>query len=100
MKKIEIRKGIIILSTLLIVAGLVTGCCSIIHGTSQEIGVGSNPTGAKVFVNGMGKGKTPLVMDLKRKNSHIIKIELEGYEPFETTIIKSVSLDSHRANSR
>jgi len=61
------------------------------HGTTQQIGVSSSPSGAKVTVNGQQKGKTPVILDLKRGDNHVLKIELDGYLPYETTLTKKVS---------
>lgn len=61
------------------------------HGTSQQIGISSNPSGATVTIGGQLLGTTPTIVDLKRGDNHIVKIELDGYAPFETTLIKRVS---------
>ena len=73
-----------------IIVGIV-GCASIMHGTTQDVGISSNPSSAKVWANGQELGKTPLNTKLTRKDNHIIKIELDGYEPYETTFTRSVS---------
>lgn len=70
---------------------MMSGCCTIMQGTSANIGISSSPTGATVIVNNVNRGKTPLIVDLKRKDNHIIRIELNGYAPYETTITRSVS---------
>jgi uncharacterized protein YceK len=70
---------------------LLAGCASIMHGTTQQIAVSSSPTGAKVTVNGMDRGTTPVIADLKRKDNHIIRVTLEGYQPFEMALTRSVS---------
>ncbi len=70
---------------------LIAGCCSIIHGTNHEIGVSSSPSRAKIVVNGQQMGFTPMTLDLKRKGSHKITIEMEGYQPYEMTLTKGVS---------
>ncbi len=77
--------GVIIIGIALV------GCASIIHGTSQQIGIGSTPSGAKVTVSGQSFGITPTITDLNRKDNHIVKIELVGYLPYETTLTKQVS---------
>lgn len=79
-----------ILLKLLIVLSLCS-CATIMHGTSQTLGISSNPSSAKVTVNGQELGTTPLIADLKRKREHIVKIELQGYLPYETTVTKKVS---------
>lgn len=40
---------------------------------------------------GQPVGKTPVIAKLKRKDNHIIRIEIEGYKPFEATFTNSVS---------
>ncbi len=70
---------------------LVSGCASIVQGTSQEIAISSVPSGATVTSNGVIIGKTPLVADLRRKSSHILRIELQGYEPYEIALARSIS---------
>lgn len=70
---------------------LVTGCASIMHGTSQDVGISSSPSSATVWANGQQLGKTPLTTKLARKENHIVKIELPGYMPYETTFTRSVS---------
>lgn len=34
------------------VAGMASGCATIMHGTTQNIGISSTPDGAKVKING------------------------------------------------
>ncbi|MFD2532062.1 PEGA domain-containing protein [Gracilimonas halophila] len=66
-------------------------CGTIMQGTTQEVGISSNPSKASVTINGQDKGTTPMVLDLKRKDSHMIRIELDGYETYETTLTRKVS---------
>jgi hypothetical protein len=91
-RKVEQMKKIVYSTAAVVSAAIVlAGCCSIIHGTRQEIGVSSSPTGAKVFVNGSQIGTTPAILDLKRNGSHQIRLELDGYQPYEMILTKSVS---------
>jgi hypothetical protein len=78
---------LVILSLLLVTVG----CGSIINGTTQQVGISSNPSSARVSVNGELRGSTPVVLDLRRKNTHFLKLELDGYEPYETTLTRSTS---------
>lgn len=80
-----------ILLALAPLALLTAGCASIMHGTKQDIGISSTPTNARVTVNNMPLGQTPLVAKLARGDNHIVKIELGGYQPFEATLTKKVS---------
>jgi hypothetical protein len=67
------------------------GCATIMHGTTQDVGFGSSPSGAKVTIDGQEKGKTPVIVDLRRKDNHQVRIELDGYQPYETSIVRKVS---------
>lgn len=66
-------------------------CASIMQGTTQQVGIGSSPTGARVLVNGQALGTTPVNLDLARKEKHLVRIELDGYEPYELAMTRSVS---------
>jgi len=70
---------------------LFQNCATIIRGTSQKIPVTSNPTGAKIIVDGKGVGYTPLNLKLKRKKGHVIRIEKQGYNPLEIRIARKTS---------
>jgi hypothetical protein len=74
----------------LLVVGL-TACATIINGTSQSVSISSQPSGAQVFVDGVPMGATPVSPDLKRKDKHTVRIELEGYEPFEMRLNRGTS---------
>ena len=70
---------------------LLVSCGTIMQGTTQEIGVSSNPSNASVTVNGQNMGNTPMILDLKRKNSYMVRFELPGYETFETNLTRKTS---------
>lgn len=71
--------------------GFLVACATIIHGTTQGVGVSSTPSSASVAIDNMPRGMTPLIADLSRSDNHIVKISLDGYSPFETTLTRSVS---------
>lgn len=79
------------LGLLMLAAVLAFGCATIIHGTTQSVGVSSTPTNAKVIVDGQSYGNAPVTVELKRKKNHILRIELNGYEAYETTVTHTVS---------
>jgi hypothetical protein len=67
------------------------GCATIMHGTSQKVGISSNPSGAKVWVDNKDIGITPLFADLSRGDNHVVRIELEGFQKAELTLTRSTS---------
>jgi hypothetical protein len=82
----------------LVLFGLVGGllpalvaCATIMQGSSQELSVSSTPTGARVLVDGTEAGKTPYVARLKRKDKHVVRIEMDGYRPFELPLARATS---------
>jgi len=70
---------------------IILACATIIHGSSQEVGLSSQPTGAAVTVDGQPAGKTPVVAKLSRKDNHAVTITLAGYQPFAITTTRKVS---------
>lgn len=67
------------------------GCCSIIHGTHQDVGISSAPTGAVVKIDNIQSGRTPVIAKISRKDNHFIRIEMDGYQPYEATLTRKVS---------
>ncbi len=67
---------------------LTSGCATIVKGTTQEIPVASEPTGARVAVNGSPAGTTPTKVTLSRKQNHMITLEKEGYESESVALTK------------
>lgn len=60
---------------------LLSGCATILSGTSQTVKVNSVPSGAKVQVDGIDRGVTPAALKLKKGNEgQIITLKMEGYE--------------------
>lgn len=72
-------------------AAAAAGCATIMHGSGQEVSVASTPTGARVTVDNAEVGRTPYVANLKRKDKHVIRIDMEGYQPYELPIARSTS---------
>lgn len=66
-------------------------CATIMKGSSQEINFSSNPSGAQIKINGTSLGSTPAVLKLKTGDEHSVRLELNGYMPYETKISKSLS---------
>jgi PEGA domain len=68
-----------------------TACASIMHGTHQDVGITSAPTGAAVTIDSVQSGNTPVIAKLTRKANHIVRVELAGYQPYDLTLTHSVS---------
>ena len=70
---------------------LTTGCATVIHGTRQDVGISSTPTGASVTIDSIQSGTTPVFAKLRRKENHVVSITLPGYQPMDLTLMSSVS---------
>jgi PEGA domain len=71
-------------------AALLTGCATIIKGTHQEIPVSTDPSNASVLVDGVRQGYTPTKLNLARKASYVVTLELEGHESESVTLKPSI----------
>jgi hypothetical protein len=77
--------------TLAIFVVSLSGCATIIQSSKQNVGVSSSPSQAKVLVNNVELGVTPIILPLKRKENHVISINLEGYQPYQATLSRGLS---------
>jgi len=66
-------------------------CSTFFNTTTQEIELTSNPPRAKISVDGKNYGTTPQVINIERGSNHVIKFELEGFEPYESQITRQMS---------
>jgi hypothetical protein len=81
-------KGLLIaVAAILILAN----CATIMQGTNQSVGISSYPSGANITIDNLSHGTTPLTAKLSRKDNHVVKIELDGYLPYELALSRKVS---------
>lgn len=60
---------------------LVQGCATIFTGTSDTVTFETDPPGARVIVNGIDLGRTPLTTSFRRSlHPQFINYRLDGYE--------------------
>jgi len=84
------KKQIIPKTTALILASTI-----LLASCSSRTLIQSNPSGAKVYLNGESVGTTPYsYQDTKIVGStNTVKLEKEGYEPFNTTFSRNEKAD-------
>lgn len=78
--------GLFFLSTFLFIS-----CATILNSTTQEIEIKTTPPNAKLIIDGKKFGTTPQVVNMERKNNHIVKLDLDGYDIYETQITTKLS---------
>ena len=70
-----------LLQTLVVVAfGVSQTACSILASRTEQLSVASDPAGARVTMNGMYIGVTPLVYNVRRNDPVSVLVSKDGYE--------------------
>ncbi len=65
---------------LVLLSILFMNCAAILNNSGKKVGVNSTPTGAEVYVNGEMLGRTPVTLELDRKQHHEIVVKHDGEE--------------------
>ena len=71
----------LIFVTSLLSMGMLSGCATIVKGTTQKVAISSDPEGADVTVDDKLYGQTPVDVSMKRKRDHLVTVSKEGYKP-------------------
>jgi hypothetical protein len=71
---------------------LVLGCAAVFKGASDNVDFSSEPDGAKVYVNGVLRGTTPVELKLESKRTYNIEFKKEGYETKSFTLTNHVGV--------
>ena len=66
------------------------GCATIFSGGKDQVDLSSEPSGAKVLVNGQDRGKTPLTLSLKKGKEYMVDFVKDGYEKKSITMSYSL----------
>ncbi len=88
------RKTLIPFAFVVVIAAMaLPSCCSIIHGTEQNVDFTSQPSGASITIDGTDYGVTPKTITLRRKGrlkteakpkiEYAVKIQMDGYYPYD-----------------
>ena len=80
----------LVLLAVLALTTLSTGCASVVKGTTQDIPVSSEPSGADVLLDGNFVGTTPTSIKMRRKTDHLVTIQKDGYEARAVPVVKNV----------
>jgi PEGA domain-containing protein len=79
------------LLAVLVAGGVVlpaVGCASLVARGPDFVPVDSRPSGARVKLDGISVGKTPVVVPFERTCEGVLTFELEGYEPATVDVDK------------
>jgi hypothetical protein len=65
-----------------------SSCATIISGSRQNVEITSEPSSAKVYINEIEIGQTPVQKNLKRNQEYQLILKLDGYKTYETKLEK------------
>ena len=82
--------GLIVI--LVCVSLLLCSCSTVLNTTTQNVEIKSEPSNAKITVDGKKFGITPQTLNIERGSNHLVKLELDGYDPYETQLTRKISV--------
>ena len=68
-----------------------SGCGTMFSGTSEEVTITSNPSGANVHIDGRKRGETPVNTELSSTDNHTIEVRKQGYREEVATVTPDVN---------
>lgn len=80
------KQGLLQAGVLGMVLMFSTGCATIVTGRDTGYPIMTQPEGAKVLVNGLFQGTTPLLLEMDRNSNYLVRVEKEGCPHFDTLI--------------
>jgi len=83
-------RRVICYSVCILAVSALVGCATIFKGSTDKVNFSSDPTAAKVYVNGQYMGKTPFEIELQSKHSYAIEFRKQGYEDKTVILTNSV----------
>ncbi len=84
-------KRVFLILLLISVSQVFNACSTVLNTTSQNVEIKSEPPNAKITIDGKKFGTTPQVVNVERGNNHLIKLELDGYDTYETQLTRKIS---------
>ena len=70
---------------------MLNSCATVFNTSSQEVEITSTPQHGKINVDGKKYGLTPQTINLERGSNHVVRIDLDGFESYETQITRKTS---------
>jgi len=77
---------------ILVFSFIFSGCATLFKGNKSGVDFTSDPTGAKVYVNGEDRGTTPVKLKLESNKSYQIEFKKDGFATKSYHISSSVGI--------
>jgi PEGA domain len=70
---------------------VLSSCATVMHSTTEEIMLKSQPPNANITVDGKKFGTSPQLVNIDRSSNHVVKFQLDGYQDYETQVTRKIS---------
>ena len=74
------KSKFVILGLLIFAFWFASGCATMLNDTNETVQIFTNPKGAKIYVDDIEMGKSPITVKMSVTKDHIVKFEKEGYK--------------------
>jgi hypothetical protein len=81
----------IFLGLVLCASAITSGCATMIRGTSQQISINTDPSGATATLSDGRSCSTPCTLEAKRKETIQISLEKEGCNSTSTAMVPTLA---------
>ena len=78
----------LLIAVVALVALATGGCATMFTGSTQQLTVSSQPPGARVMLNGVYSGVTPVALLLKTEHDYVLTLQREGYRDTTGTVFR------------
>src|SRR3954469_3431876 len=76
---------------LAVAVACLSGCATVVHQTTQRIPIASSPAGARVLIDSVPVGITPLVATVSRRRSHVVTLIHDSFPAASVSLERSIS---------
>lgn len=84
------RANVLLPAIALCCALLLNSCATVFKGSTEKVNFSTDPTGAKVYINGQYFGQTPLELNMLTKKTYDVEFRKEGYRNRTVALTHSV----------
>ena len=74
-----------------IITVILSGCSTVFNTSTQMVELNSTPPNAKITIDGNKFGTSPQRVNLQRGDNHIVRFELDGFDPYEIQLTTKMS---------
>lgn len=79
-----------LITSVVLVAFLGTGCATLFAGKKDAVNFNSDPGGAEIFVNGNRMGVSPVTLELSNNQNYAVTFKKDGYRDVTCNLNKKV----------